>query len=150
MKVVLAETQKHFADAFRVRTNVFVGEQNVPANEEIDELDCSVPIFVAYDEQDKVLGTARVIQKNEEVAKIGRVAVSKEARGKGIGRDLMKHCIDYITTQMSVKEIRLDAQLKAVKFYKTLGFQSYGEVFDDAGIEHIGMMRKIEHKKGNE
>lgn len=144
MKVVLAATQKHFADAFRVRTNVFVGEQKVSANEEIDELDCFVPIFVAYDEQDQVLGTARIIEKEKNIAKIGRVAVSQEARGKGIGSRLMEHCIEYITEQMSVTEIRLDAQLRAVKFYEALGFKSYGEIFDDAGIEHIAMIRKIE------
>ena len=127
MEIVLASTQKHFADVFRIRTNVFIGEQHVPAQEEIDELDQFVPILVAY-EGDMALGTARVIETKEGYAKIGRVAVLKEARQKGVG---------------SVNQIKLDAQIGAQKFYESLGFIAHGEVFLDAGIDHISMVRFI-------
>ena len=69
MNVILATNQKHFADAFRIRTTVFIGEQSVPVQEEIDDYDCFVPIFIAY-EDEKALGTARVIIKNKDIAKI--------------------------------------------------------------------------------
>ncbi len=69
MNVILATNQKHFADAFRIRTTVFIGEQSVPVQEEIDDYDCFVPIFIAY-EDEKALGTARVIIKNKELLKL--------------------------------------------------------------------------------
>ncbi|MDO4924150.1 MAG: GNAT family N-acetyltransferase [Turicibacter sp.] len=143
MNIILATKQKHFADAFRIRTNVFVGEQAVPVHEEIDDLDCFVPIFVAY-ENEVAKGTARVILKNDDVAKIGRVAVTKEFRGDGVGRELMLEVIQYVIENTNVSEIQLDAQLTAVKFYETLGFTSYGEIFKDAGIDHILMKYVIQ------
>jgi len=142
MKVILATEQKHFADAFKIRTNVFIGEQQVPVHEEIDEYDGYVPIFVAY-ENDKATGTARVIMKENQIAKIGRVAVVKEARKKGIGKQLMLEAIKYISNKTDAQEIRLDAQLTAVEFYKSLGFISHGEIFKDAGIDHIAMTYSI-------
>ena len=145
MKVILATEQKHFADAFRIRTNVFIGEQHVPVSEEIDDYDAYTPIFVAYD-NDRAIGTARVIIKENQIAKIGRVAVVKEARKKGIGKQLMLEVISYISHKTGAKEIRLDAQLTAVKFYKSLGFISHGEIFKDAGIDHIAMTYLISNK----
>ncbi len=146
MNVILATEQKHFADAFRIRTNVFIGEQAVPVHEEIDDYDCFTPIFVAY-EDDFALGTARVILKNEEVTKIGRVAVTKEDRKQGVGKSLMLEAMKYIEEQTMATKICLDAQLTAAKFYETLGFTSYGEIFKDAGIDHIAMAYHIERNK---
>lgn len=143
MEVILATTQKHFADVFRIRTNVFIGEQQVPAHEEIDALDQVVPILIAY-EGEMALGTARIIETEEGYAKIGRVAVIKEARGQGVGRHLMEAAIKYIEVETNVSEIKLDAQLSAQKFYESLHFESYGDVFLDAGIKHISMKKKIE------
>ena len=106
MNVILATNQKHFADAFRIRTTVFIGEQSVPVQEEIDDYDCFVPIFIAY-EDEKALGTARVIIKNKDIAKIGRVAVLKEARKKGFVKNLMLEAMSYIKGQTTAKEIQL-------------------------------------------
>lgn len=138
MNVILATEQKHFADAFRIRTNVFVAEQGVPAHEEIDAFDEWVPIFVAY-ENEAAMGTARVILKDNKIAKIGRVAVIKENRGQGVGKELMSVVINYITENTHAIEIQLDAQLTAIKFYERLGFTSYGDFFKDAGIDHMAM-----------
>lgn len=146
MNVILATKQKHFADAFRIRTNVFIGEQAVPVHEEIDDYDCFTTIFVAY-ENNIALGTARIILKDEEVTKIGRVAVIKEARKQGVGKLLMLETMKYIEEQTAATKICLDAQLTATKFYETLGFTSYGEVFKDAGIDHIAMVYHIERTK---
>ncbi len=143
MKIILATSQKHFADAFRIRTNVFVGEQAVPAHEEIDDLDGVVPLFVAY-ENEVAKGTARVIVKNDQVAKIGRVAVMKEFRGHGIGKELMMGVIKYIRENTNVSEIQLAAQLTAVKFYEALGFTSFGDIFKDAGMDHLSMKYTIQ------
>ncbi|MGL4337827.1 MAG: GNAT family N-acetyltransferase [Turicibacter sp.] len=143
MRVIKAYEQKHFADAFRIRTNVFVGEQGVPANEEIDELDGFVPIFVAYSKEEVALGTARVIVTNEGLGKIGRVAVDKAHRRKGVGQLLMRETITYIEKETNANAIKLSAQLSAIPFYESLGFESYGETYLDAGIEHIDMKISI-------
>lgn len=145
MTVILATKQKHFADVFRIRTTVFIGEQSVPVQEEIDDYDCFVPIFIAY-ENEKALGTARVIVKDHDIAKIGRVAVLKEARKKGVGKALMLEAMKYIKEETTAKEIQLDAQLTAVKFYEGLGFKCKGEIFKDAGIDHIAMTYPISCK----
>lgn len=142
VKVIVAKNQKHFSDAFRIRTNVFIGEQHVPAHEEIDNLDAFVPILVAY-EGEKALGTARSIEMKEGYVKIGRVAVLKEARRMGVGRALMLAAIDYIKQETKLKQVKLEAQLSAQGFYETLGFESYGEIFVDAGIDHISMKKNI-------
>ena len=86
------------------------------------------------------MGTARVLTKEKGIYKIGRVAVRKEARGQGVGKQLMLDVMDYIKEQKLAKEIRLDAQVSALPFYEGLGFQAYGEVFQDAGIDHIAMV----------
>ena len=138
MNVILATNQKHFADAFRIRTTVFIGEQSVPVQEEIDDYDCFVPIFIAY-EDEKALGTARVIIKNKDIAKIGRVAVLKEARKKGFGKNLMLEAMSYIKGQTTAKEIQLDAQLTAVKFYESLGCKKvYETIVENKEIEQLG------------
>lgn len=142
MEVIVAKVQKHFSDAFRIRTNVFIGEQHVPVHEEIDDLDAFVPILVAYDGEN-ALGTARLIETKEGYIKIGRVAVLKEARGKGVGRSLMLAAIDYIQKETQLKQIKLEAQISAQGFYESLGFEAYGEIFVDAGIDHISMKRNI-------
>lgn len=139
MKTILAKIQQHFVDALSIRIAVFIGEQSVPISEEIDEDDRFVPIFVIY-ENDQALGTARVLTKEKGIYKIGRVAVRKEARGQGVGKQLMLDVMDYIKEQKLAKEIRLDAQVSALPFYEGLGFQAYGEVFQDAGIDHIAMV----------
>src|SRR5947209_2101764 len=74
---------------YLVRTEVFVEEQGVPPWEEIDADDEEALHFLAEDDG-RVVGTARLVDKGEGIGKIGRVAVLKEYRGRGVGRDLMQ------------------------------------------------------------
>ena len=141
MKTILAEKQAHFIDALAIRTLVFIGEQDVPVWEEIDDYDRFVPLFVIY-EGNRALGTARIIPKEKGIYKIGRVANRQEARSRGVGKKLMQDVMNYIKKETMAKEICLDAQLTAVPFYEKLGFNVYGEVFQDAGIDHISMSYK--------
>ena len=67
------------------------------------------------------------------------MAVTKECRGHGVGKEMMSAVMDYITEETQAIEIQLDAQLTAIKFYETLGFIAYGDVFKDAGIDHMAM-----------
>ncbi|NLY18873.1 MAG: GNAT family N-acetyltransferase [Clostridiaceae bacterium] len=127
-------------DAFYVRTKVFVREQHVPLEIEIDEYDKTAEHVIAYLE-DKPIGCGRLIL-NGKKARIGRVAVLKENRRCGIGK---KICVELmnIALEKGAEDIVLDAQITAVGFYKKLGFAEAGEKFMEAGIEHIQMKKSL-------
>lgn len=140
MNIIVATKQEHFVDAFRIRARVFVGEQQVPVNLEIDEYDHYASIFVAYSEG-RPLGTGRVVIKGNK-AKIGRVAVVKKNRGSGVGSQIILAIINYLKDR-HVQEVQLGAQLSALKFYEKLGYKAYGEIYSEAGIEHIMMKYQL-------
>ena len=120
-----------------VRTRVFVEEQKVPAEIEVDEFD-PVSIHVrATDMDNHPVGTARLLP----VPKIGRVAVLQPWRKRGVGRLLMLKLID-LAEQRGDQEITLHAQSWTVPFYETLDFVIEGDEFDEAGIPHF-KMRKV-------
>jgi ElaA protein len=126
-----------FAQCMTIRRVVFIGEQNVPEEEEIDDLDAGALHFLA--EQDGVaLGTARVLFKGA-AAKITRVAVLREARGLGVGAALMT----YIERAVPGRDFVLDAQMHALAFYERLGYVAEGDVFMDAGIPHRHMRKRL-------
>jgi predicted GNAT family N-acyltransferase len=121
---------------YLIRMEVFVEEQKVPPWEEMDDLDEEATHYLA-EEDGRSVGTARLVDKGSGVGKIGRVAVLKEARGAGVGRDLMRTILD--DTRGQFQSYVLDAQLQVIPFYERLGFVPEGEVFLDAGIEHRRM-----------
>ena len=119
-----------------IRKTVFTDEQGVSTAEEIDGLDESAVHFLSYLD-DKAVGTARVLIKDGS-AKIGRVCVLKEARGTYQGQALIKACTDWARSEGHPRAM-LGAQVDAIGFYENLGFTAYGDVFDDAGIDHRNM-----------
>ena len=117
-----------------IRYDVFVVEQNVPVELERDELDATALHFLGRVD-DVPTGTARIVVK-DDTGKIGRVAVLKAARGNGLGTALVRTCLDELRKTPGVMRAALGAQLDALGFYERLGFVAYGDVFDDAGIDH--------------
>jgi predicted GNAT family N-acyltransferase len=126
--------------AFAVRHQVFVEEQAVPPALERDELD-DVAVHLVALRGDDVIGTLRIVAVGGS-AKIGRMAVLAAHRKAGVGTRLMEHAIDIART-MGVNEITLHAQLTAKAFYARLGYCEEGEVFEEAGIAHIGMRKAV-------
>lgn len=119
-----------------IRLEVFVGEQGVPVELEMDELDNEAIHVLAY--VDGVpAGCGRMLLKGDE-AKIGRVAVRKSMRRNMLGTGICKLLI-AIAGDNGIKKIYMNAQLTAVEFYLSLGFEKRGDVFLEAGIEHIRM-----------
>ena len=141
MKIILATKQKHFVDAFRIRARVFVGEQKVQVDLEIDKFDENALIFVAY-QKETAVGTGRIIIK-DHAAKIGRVAVVKEQRCSGIGSQLILKMMKDLKDHKQVKEIHIGAQINTMKFYEKLGYKAYGHSFNEAGIKHIMMKYQL-------
>lgn len=122
--------------AFALRREVFVLEQHVPEEEEIDEYDMSATHLVAI-LGGEVVGTLRLIQTEQHV-KIGRVAVRLSARGKGIAKALMVEGMDTMRHRGHAK-FYLSAQADKLGFYEKLGFKAFGDIYDDAGIPHQSM-----------
>ncbi len=117
---------------FDIRTEVFVDEQKVPRDLELDDLEDHCIHFLAT--VDGVpMATARLLDRG--YAKIQRVAVRKPARGTGLGRDIMLAVLAH-AREAGFAQARLDAQVSAIAFYERLGFTAEGPVFDDAGIPH--------------
>jgi predicted GNAT family N-acyltransferase len=125
-----------FGDACAVRLDVFVREQGIPEEVELDELDPSALHLVAY-ESDEPAGTSRLVFR-DGMWLVGRVAVIEKYRGTGLGRAMMMAVMDE-AVRIGASELHLHAQVKAAGFYEKLGFQPYGEPYDEEGIDHISM-----------
>ena len=117
-----------------IRNTVFVEEQKVPIDEEMDDLDAQCWFVLAEDENGNAIGTGRLLPDG----KIGRMAVLKQFRNHGVGSDLLKALIALADTQ-SIKGLYLHGQTQAKHFYNKHGFVEVGPVFDEAGIPHVKM-----------
>src|SRR5580704_8228968 len=127
-------------EAFGLRYEVFVDEQGVPRDLEVDDLDPFAAHLVAITD-DRVVGTLRILDHGA-AAKVGRVAVRATMRGSGIGARLMQRAA-AIAAGRGFTEIIVHAQIAVVGFYRRLGYVVEGEEFEDAGIPHIAMRKRI-------
>lgn len=131
---------------FALRIKVFVKEQKVPMELELDEKDNSEnTIHIGYFNDNKLIGVARLIDLDKDVIHIGRVVIDKEYRGQGIGRELIIGC-ENIAQQILKRKIviELSAQIQAEKFYESLGYNRVNDkIYLDAGIEHVDMRKVI-------
>jgi predicted GNAT family N-acyltransferase len=117
-----------------LRVEVFVVEQGVPIELEWDEADEVSTHAVAYDEAGQVIATGRLLPDGH----IGRMAVRKSARGKGIGSEVLAALLDE-AKRLGYSELVLHAQTHAVDFYVKHGFQIEGDEFLESGIPHCRM-----------
>lgn len=144
--IKILESEKDRSLGFNLRTEVFVNEQNVPIELELDEKDNSeYTIHVGYFKDDKLIGVARLIDMDKEGIHIGRVAIDKNHRGEGIGHKLILGCEDIAKNALNKDfTIELSAQVYAENFYKKLGYSRVNDnIYIDAGIEHIDMKKTI-------
>jgi predicted GNAT family N-acyltransferase len=122
------------ADAKLIRFEVFVQEQNVPPELEMDNMDAVCLHAVAYAEDGTPVGTGRLLPDGH----IGRMAVRKPGRGTGIGGALLQALMAQAKARGD-KAVVLSAQTHAAPFYERHGFSIDGEEFFEAGIAHINM-----------
>lgn len=144
--IKILKSKKELNLGFALRIEVFVKEQKVPMELELDEKDHSEnTIHIGYFNDDKLIGVARLIDLDKDVIHIGRVVIDKEYRGQGIGRELIIGC-ENIAQQILKRKIiiELSAQIQAENFYKSLGYNRVNDIiYLDAGIEHVDMMKEI-------
>lgn len=126
------------ADAGRIRTDVFVREQRIPAELEWDEADRQAVHAVAYNRLGQPLATGRLLPANDGTSKIGRMAVHQVLRGCGVGQQVLRALADAAQLRGD-QRIELHAQRTARDFYARLGFTAQGEPFEEAGIPHVTM-----------
>jgi predicted GNAT family N-acyltransferase len=124
--------------ALVVREEVFCREQGVPREEEIDGRDGEALHLVAVaPEHGRVIGTLRLLM-DSDTAKVGRVAVEREWRGRGVASRMLVLALEEAREHGCVKA-RLAAQLTATGVYRRAGFTVESEPFEDAGITHVWM-----------
>tara|TARA_R110002096_G_scaffold71295_13_gene170439 strand:+ start:879 stop:1316 length:438 start_codon:yes stop_codon:yes gene_type:complete len=139
-QILPATWNDHSELLLKVRRTVFIEEQNVPAEIEIDEFDPISRHLIAISAPGEPIGTARLLPDG----KIGRVAVLKEWRRQGVGRQLMSVLIETAQAD-GHQEIQLHAQLSSLAFYEDLGFAAIGPEFAEAGISHREMRLHLGH-----
>lgn len=145
LRIIVVTTQAELNECLLVRRAVFIREQGVSEDEEIDEHDgdpatVASAVHVLGRVQGFPAATGRLLldRPRGEDAHIGRVAVIEQLRGRGYGRAVME-ALQAEASERGFPGITLDAQLHAIPFYEGLGYAARGEVFLDAGIEHRSM-----------
>ena len=136
--ITVANWQRDHPALKKIRSEVFIQEQSVPRALEWDGLDDTALHLIATAEIGEPIATARLLIDGH----IGRVAVLKAWRNRGIGTALM-HEIIHQAELLGYKQLELAAQIQAIPFYEKLGFIAYGDNFMDAGIPHRNMRKTL-------
>ena len=139
--MIAIESPADLARAYTIRRRVFIEEQRVPEEIELDEDDARAFHALAIVDGDAI-GCGRMLDHGDDEVKIGRMAVLTEYRGTGVGREILRFLISHARTLGKHKAI-LHAQLSAEGFYLKEGFTPVGGVFDEAGIAHRKMEKVL-------
>ena len=140
VEVRLAETDADRRACLRLRWTVFVEEQNVPPSLEVDEHDASSAVHALALLRGVPAGAGRFVLVEPGLARIGRMAVVDDVRGRGVGAALLRF-LEAEALERGARRFTLNAQVSARGFYEKAGYRPVGEVFDDAGIPHVRMDR---------
>jgi predicted GNAT family N-acyltransferase len=125
------------SEAQRIRLAVFVEEQGVPAELEMDDMDAQCVHALAF-EGNEAVGTGRLLPDGH----VGRMAVLKAWRGRGVGAAILRRLVEA-ARERGDREVLLSAQVHALGFYRAHGFSPYGEVYQEAGIPHQAMRLRL-------
>lgn len=139
--VRVADWYKEFAAIQEIRKSVFQEEQGVDPDLDFDGEDETSEQLIAS-LNGEFVGTARVRYLDETTAKIERLAVLPSARGFGVGKKIMEKALEVIANK-NIPEVVLHAQEAVKGLHQKLGFQEEGEVFEEAGIRHVKMRKKL-------
>ena len=141
MNIMIVTNEEELQQAYHVRKTVFVEEQNVPIEEEIDHLEGESTHFLVKNENDEPIGAGR-FRVVDSYGKVERICVLAEARKSGAGRALMEFIEQYALSQ-EIEITKLNAQVQAIPFYESLGYAVISDEFLDAGIPHRTMKKRI-------
>ena len=131
-------SKEEMEKSYAIRTKVFCEEQKISKEIEFDNLDHLCSHFLIFNDK-KVIATARVRQKEDNILKIERVAVLFEFRRLKVGSTLINNIIQYFTNLNDNLSFVLHSQVAVANFYESINFISYGDKFFEDGIPHIAM-----------
>ena len=136
------EIYKNLPDeAHEIRIKVFIEEQGF--ENEFDRIDAEAVHILMRDENSIPVATCRVFWDNNMNSHVlGRLAVLKECRGRGLGSDVVREAFEYVK-KSGGQRLMLHSQCRAAVFYEKLGFDSFGEVELDEGCPHIWMKKEL-------
>lgn len=141
MEIKIAETKEELEQAYHIRMVVFVEEQGVPVEEELDEHDASAIHFIVLD-NDEAIAASRLRFTEDGYGKLERICVLKEHRGKSVGKQLILKMEEEIKRQ-DYQKVKLHAQTYALEFYEKLDYHVVSDEFLDAGIPHVTMIKEF-------
>lgn len=127
-----------------LRTRVFVHEQGVPPEIEQDDRDATAVHVLARDDGGRVVATGRLLlpEDGSRTAGIGRMAADASVRGRGFGAAVLAELHEQARLR-GVEVVELHAQLTARRFYERAGYDAVGDVYEEAGIAHVTMVRRL-------
>ena len=138
VRIEVTSWEEARAKASPIRFAVFVEEQRVPVEIEWDDQDAKSIHAIAYSNAGAAIATGRLLPDGH----IGRMAVLKEWRGKGVGGAILERLIG-VARERGDKQVELFAQTHAIEFYRHYGFAENGEAFEEAAIPHQSMRRML-------
>ena len=141
LEILIKPWQEASKEAYLIRQKVFIQEQEVPEDMELDEHDPSAKHALAY-QDDLCVGTGRLVRLDSHYAQIGRMAVLSAFRNQGIGKAILS-CLIALAKAEGVSILMLHSQVSAIPFYAKLGFIAEGPIYDEAGIPHRNMMLSL-------
>lgn len=140
MIVQRVTTKNQLDDAFGVRMVVFVEEQKVSVEEELDAFDETATHFIGYENEQPV--AASRLRFEADYGKLERICVLQEFRGKHFGQQIIKE-MELTISKNGYKKAKLHAQTHAESFYSLLGYETVSDIFMDAGIPHVSMTKTL-------
>ena len=141
LTIRLVDNEAELEAAIAVRFRVFVDEQSIPPEEELDEADATASHAIALS-QDKVVGTGRLVWRDDGSALIGRMAVDAQWRRKGVGGEILKF-LEESARDQGLTHAVLHAQEYVKSFYAAHGYQQHGDTFLEVGIPHVEMRKNL-------
>lgn len=125
-----------------LRTRVFVDEQGVPPEIEQDDADADAVHVLSRDAAGAVVATGRLLLRGDGKASIGRMAADASVRGRGHGAAVLAE-LHRQAALHGVTEVELHAQVGARAFYERAGYIAIGDEYEEAGITHVTMRRRL-------
>jgi len=139
--ILIKPWQEASKAAFAIRHKVFIEEQGVPEDLELDEFDPLAIHALAF-EGSECVGTGRLVNIGEQIGQIGRMAVLPGFRNNGFGRAILEKLMDQARVEGIVR-LMIHSQVTAIPFYEKQGFQIQGDIYDEAGIPHRNMIHLL-------
>ena len=139
--ILIQSWQEAAKAAFAIRQKVFIEEQGVPEDLEVDEFDPLATHALAF-QKSQCIGTGRLVPLEEKCGQIGRMAVLPRYRNTGVGRAILEGLVEHAQS-VGMESLILHSQVAAIPFYEKHGFEAQGDNYDEAGIPHRNMIHLL-------